>query len=244
MQDVQHSPLSLLQAVVYLLADVLDLDVDLIHSYWTELQSAVWCHNVITPSTINVKRFNACGRAHGIAYGDLYQPTCVCLLPDCPNFQHNNDIATLSDPVKYKATHFTLCFGAVPIHSMSTYSRKCLRQYHYNYVIDKGASSRTYYHGVPDVIKAATHYFIDTTVLELFATVKVFGWLSSMTCAWIYNTALWNVDSYILSNPLAFSSVIDQYKEDTVTWPCLLQMHDEDVLNGFFIYSLLLDKAE
>jgi len=65
-----------------------------------------------------------------------------------------------------------------------------------------------------------------------------------MNCARIYNTALRNVDSYILNNPLAFSSVIDQYEEDTVTWPCLLQMRDEDVLNGFFIYSLLLDKAE
>ncbi|KAI6017835.1 hypothetical protein EDC04DRAFT_2607977 [Pisolithus marmoratus] len=67
--------------------------------------------------------------------------------------------------------------------------------------------------------------------------------LSSMNCACIYDVALADPNAYILNNRLAFA--IAQGTEDVgKSWPCSLQMRDEDVLNGLFIYSLLLDKAE
>ncbi|KIJ07033.1 hypothetical protein PAXINDRAFT_121288 [Paxillus involutus ATCC 200175] len=244
MQDVCHPPASLPPAVSQLLAGVLALDVNMIQNCWTTLRSTVWHHDEVTLSAIDVKCYNAHGRSHGIAYGDLYPPTRVCLSPDCPNFRSNNDVSTLSDPVTHKATRFTLRAGVLPIHTTSTYCRKCLRRYHHNYIVQKSSSSRTYYCGVLDVIQVATHFFIDTAVLELFANAKVFGWLSSMNCARIYNTALGNIDAYIVNNRLAFGAVVHQYGEKVELWPCSLQMRDEDVLNGFFIYSLLLDKAE
>lgn len=64
-----------------------------------------------------------------------------------------------------------------------------------------------------------------------------------MNCARIYNVALAHPNAYMLNNKLAFGMPL---KEESVgkSWPCSLKMRDEDVLNGFFIYSLLLDKAE
>ncbi|KIJ70647.1 hypothetical protein HYDPIDRAFT_164613 [Hydnomerulius pinastri MD-312] len=92
------------------------------------------------------------------------------------------------------------------------------------------------------MIQVATHYFIDTAVLELFATAKVFSWLFSMNCVQIYNIMLRNVDAYILNNWLAFSSMCD--KDVLNGFFIYLLLLDKDVLNGFFIYLLLLDKAE
>ncbi|KIK81567.1 hypothetical protein PAXRUDRAFT_751912 [Paxillus rubicundulus Ve08.2h10] len=136
-----------------------------------------------------------------------------------------------------------LCTGVLPIYTTSTYCRKCLRQYHHNYIVQKSSSSQTYYCGVLDVIQVATHFFINTAVLKLFANAKVFGWsvmgillsrdithcsctsrLSSMDCAWIYNTALGNIDAYILNNRLAFGVVVHQYEEKVELWPCSLQI--------------------
>ncbi|KAI6012337.1 hypothetical protein EDC04DRAFT_2956638, partial [Pisolithus marmoratus] len=177
-------------------------------------------------------------------YGDIYPPTHTCLSSDCPNYH----MGVLTEPVTYQATQFTLQYGVLPIYSTSMYCHSKYI-YHHNFSVHKNTNVLTYYHGVPSTIQVATHFFIDTLLLELFANAKVFGWqvtmhqLSSMNCTCIYNVALAHPNAYILNNRLAFA--IAQGTEDVgKSWPCSLQMQDEDVLNGFFIYSLLLDKAE
>ncbi|KAH7927102.1 hypothetical protein BV22DRAFT_1103930 [Leucogyrophana mollusca] len=156
----------------------------------------------------------------------------------------DDHVSTLTDPVTHKATLFTLRDGAIPVHSTSTYCRKCHHRYHHNYRVHKSSSERLYYGGVPRVIQAAQHFFLESSLLELFAVAKVFGWLSSMNCARVYNEALAVRHSYILNNKLAFSSIYESHLDETLTWPCSLRLRDADVLNGFFLYSLLLDKAE
>lgn len=65
-----------------------------------------------------------------------------------------------------------------------------------------------------------------------------------MNCARIYNCSLATPHARILNNKLAFASVYHTFAFPPPLWPSSLVLRDKDVLNGFFIYSLLLDKAE
>lgn len=47
-----------------------------------------------------------------------------------------------------------------------------------------------------------------------------------------------------MNNILAFASFHSQQTDEVFDWPCSLSMRADDVMNGFFLYSLLLDKAE
>lgn len=64
--------------------------------------------------------------------------------------------------------------------------------------------------------------------------------LSGMNLARIYNHVLLPSHPHIINNRQAFISVSAQYHSQRQQH----LMRDEDVLNGFFLYSLLLDKAE
>jgi hypothetical protein len=119
-----------------------------------------------------------------------------------------------------------------------------------------------YYAGVPSVIQAARHVYIEVALLELFAAMKVFGWfvanyhlsliitltfysrMSSMNCARVYSYALAQRHAYISNNRRAFYATLPQAFDEEFSWQFTLRMRDADVLNGFFIYSLLLEKAE
>lgn len=65
-----------------------------------------------------------------------------------------------------------------------------------------------------------------------------------MNCARIYNTALANPYAYIANNPRAYSGVIRKYEKHPTSWQTTFEMPDKHVTNGFFLYSLLLDRAE
>jgi regulation of enolase protein 1 (concanavalin A-like superfamily) len=39
---------------------------------------------------------------------------------------------------------------------------------------------RVYYGGVPQFIQVAQHFFMESALLEFFATAKVFGWYDSL----------------------------------------------------------------
>ncbi|EDR00638.1 uncharacterized protein LACBIDRAFT_333942 [Laccaria bicolor S238N-H82] len=156
----------------------------------------------------------------------------------------DSDILTLGEPVTHQATLFTLTSGALPIYTTSLYCRKCKRRYHHNYIVHNSSNTRTYYGDVPDVIQVAQHFFIESSLLEFFANTKVFGWLSSSNCARIYNTSLCVPHAHILNNKLAFQSNYHRYEKANVDWQTSLSLQDVDVLNGFFLYSLLLEKAE
>lgn len=99
----------------------------------------------------------------------------------------------LKEPVSHKAALFTLREGVLPIYVTSLYCRgtliiiyclymplrvilACNESYHHNFSVPKGSQIRTYYTGVPDVIQVATHYFMDSPLLEFIAVSKNFGW--------------------------------------------------------------------
>ncbi|KAJ7118529.1 hypothetical protein C8R43DRAFT_1137271 [Mycena crocata] len=126
-----------------------------------------------------------------------------------------------------------------------TMTTSCNRRYYHNYVVHKETSLRTYYGGVPDVVQVAQHFFIESALLELFTNNMVFGWLSATNCARIYNEALSSPQPHIVNNKLAFTAVYYETKHltpDDWKFNCLIRK--EDTMNGFFLYSLLLDKAE
>ncbi|KAG1809657.1 uncharacterized protein BJ212DRAFT_1527394, partial [Suillus subaureus] len=63
-------------------------------------------------------------------------------------------------------------------------------------------------------------------------------------CACVYNYALAQRHAYILNNRCAFDATLPQALDKEFSWQYTLRMHDTDIPNGFFIYSLLLEKAE
>lgn len=65
-----------------------------------------------------------------------------------------------------------------------------------------------------------------------------------MNCARIYNCSLASPHAYINNNKLAYRSTYTFQRHEQPTWSWALTLRDEDVANGFYIYSLLLDKAE
>jgi hypothetical protein len=65
-----------------------------------------------------------------------------------------------------------------------------------------------------------------------------------MNCARIYNQLISNRHSHILNNKRAYAHVYAHYIRPLREWQTSFSLRPEDVLNGFFIYSLLLDKAE
>ncbi|OJA10919.1 hypothetical protein AZE42_08232 [Rhizopogon vesiculosus] len=74
--------------------------------------------------------------------------------------------------------------------SSSPFGINILSTYYHNYRTHNADSTRMYYAGVPSIIQAARHFYIEAALLELFAAMKVFGWMSSMNCACVYNYAL------------------------------------------------------
>ncbi|KAJ7708089.1 hypothetical protein B0H17DRAFT_971679, partial [Mycena rosella] len=150
---------------------------------------------------------------------------------------------TLTDPLTHKATLYTLQSGVLPVYTSSVYCRSCNRRYYHNYYVHKQSSLRTYYGGVPNVIQVAQHFFIESALLELFANGMVFGWLSASNWARIYNCAMSETNPHIANNKLAFASVYGNRKKTPAEgWN--LELRNLDVTNGFFLYSLLLEKSE
>ncbi|KIJ11061.1 hypothetical protein PAXINDRAFT_164184 [Paxillus involutus ATCC 200175] len=183
---------------------------------WTALRLTIWSYEEFTPSMKEIEMLND----HGC-----------------------NNAATLSDLVMYKVVWYSLQYGVLPIHVTSTYCYSCFHQCHHNYVVRKDNNACMYYGDVPKVIQVAMHFFIDNQVLEMFATAKVFGWLSSLNRARIYNESVSNPYSWARNKPAAskYPSVWP-LKAMLQGWPFTLKMQDVDVLNVFFIYSLLVDK--
>ncbi|KAF9538244.1 hypothetical protein CPC08DRAFT_651514, partial [Agrocybe pediades] len=177
-------------------------------------------------------------------YYHLYPPVRACQNISCSNHRATEDVRTLGKAATYKGSLFTLRSGVLPVYSTSLYCPKCNRRYHHNYSVHAKSDVQEYYLGVPEVIQASKHHFLDSALLEFFTTSKVFGWLSAQNCARIYNISLASQLSVRLNNELAFGPVEVPDVPDQRHWQTSLELQDEHVLNGFFIYSLLLEKAE
>ncbi|KAJ8591380.1 hypothetical protein M405DRAFT_932169 [Rhizopogon salebrosus TDB-379] len=68
--------------------------------------------------------------------------------------------------------------------------------------------------------------------------------MSNMNCVHIYNYALAQRHARFMNNRHTFSATLPQFNDEEFSWQYTLRMHDTNVMNVFFIYSLLLDKAE
>ncbi|KAG1812248.1 uncharacterized protein BJ212DRAFT_1301747 [Suillus subaureus] len=104
---------------------------------------------------------------------------------------------------------------------------ECHTRYYPNYWTNNTNSTCIYYAGVPSVIQAARHFYIEAVLLELFAATKVFRWMSSMNCAHMYNYALAQWHAYILNNRCAFDATLPQALDKEFSWHCLVLPHDE-----------------
>ncbi|KAI0823321.1 hypothetical protein BC628DRAFT_1325118 [Trametes gibbosa] len=210
--------------------------------YWYTLKDAVWGEGAVRATETDVEMFHLHGLRRGIGYRDMLPPTRVCLNPGCRNHRSTDNVKTLTEPVSHRATLFTLREGALPVHTTSLYCHPCHRRYHLNYAVGKARSVRTYYHGPPPtVIQISTHFFVEASVLELFGNMMMFGWLSAHNCAQVYNTCLASIDVFRRNNPLVFNVDMGQ---PPLSWPYALEMSGETAMNGFLLYSVLLNRAE
>jgi len=65
-----------------------------------------------------------------------------------------------------------------------------------------------------------------------------------MNCTQIYNQSIGHCHSHVLNNKQAYANVHPHYICLSHKWQTSFSLWPEDVLNGFFLYSLLLYKAE
>lgn len=64
---------------------------------------------------------------------------------------------------------------------------ECHTRYYHNYFVQKSANTRTYYGGVPQIVQVAQHFYIESSLLELFATNKVFAWWVLIIILYVQN---------------------------------------------------------
>jgi len=65
-----------------------------------------------------------------------------------------------------------------------------------------------------------------------------------MNCARIYNIAIGSRFAHILNNKSAYLQTFNLYDHQGIPWQTSLELRDEYVMNGFLLYSLLLEKSE
>ncbi|KAK7013809.1 hypothetical protein R3P38DRAFT_3575169 [Favolaschia claudopus] len=220
-------------------------DIQLIQTCWAAFKELLWDHPAITASSDEIYTYNKAALINSTSYRHIYPPVRACTNPHCSHYRNNHETLTLTDPSTHKATLHTRDHGALPVYTTSLSCRKCHRRYYNDHYVSHESRLRVYYTGVPDVLQVAKHFFIESALLEVFANGMVFGWISASNWARIYECALAEPNPHMRNNRLAFSAshaVLTSLKSIAADWN--LEMRDEDVLNGFYLYSLLLDRAE
>ncbi|KAK7026326.1 hypothetical protein R3P38DRAFT_3269302 [Favolaschia claudopus] len=239
-------PLSLPTKILRVLASALgECDTRLIEICWSAFGELVWTQPEIAATDEEILAFNDAALLHQTSFRHLFPPVRSCQSPICVNHRDDKSIMTLKEPLTHRATLFTVKHGALPIYTTSFYCRACHIRYYHDYHVHKQSSLRTYYGGVPDVVQVAQHFFVESALLELFTNNMVFGWLSGTNCARIYNEALSSPHAHIVNNKTAFTAIYQDTRHFTPDdWTVTRFIRKEDTMNGFFLYSLLLHKAE
>ncbi|KAJ8693235.1 hypothetical protein PTI98_010474 [Pleurotus ostreatus] len=237
------APVLLPHIILETLSSAMEWSEGLVAAVWDALRDEIWVGESAPASSAEIYEYNRFALEKGTSYRHLFPPTKVCLSPQCSS--HTKGVKrALVEPRSYKASLFTVRDGPLPIYVTTLYCRKCQTHYHTDYHIHK--SQRTYYGGIPDIIQVAQHFFIENALLELFVAGQVFGWISATNWARIYNHALAPPQPHIRNNEAAFAMFPVPYRNGYhyPNWQFSLSIRPEDVLNGFFLYSLLIDKAE
>ncbi|KDQ05857.1 hypothetical protein BOTBODRAFT_60845 [Botryobasidium botryosum FD-172 SS1] len=235
--SLAEKPPTLPNSVVRFLSKVLEIEPVEVEILWDILGDFAWSSAIqYEVSKSDIEAFRAYGLEMGVGYRDIYPPYRACAVPSCILYG-----TRLTDHFKHKATLFTLAEGALPIYTHSLRCRGCRTSYYHNYRVDNATSSRLYYDGVPDVIQVAMHYYIESTLLESFATYMLFAWVSSTNCARIYNMK--DADPFLLNTKYhgCTLSLDDNDDNDNHhgTWQTSLRLTSVFVFDGFLLYSLL-----
>ncbi|KIK92801.1 hypothetical protein PAXRUDRAFT_146529, partial [Paxillus rubicundulus Ve08.2h10] len=174
MHNIIHPPLTLPTAVEALLIGVTGMDFESVRRGWSFLKHIIWSAQELLPSSQGVETFNLHGHHHGLGKSALFFIAwCYVLALGHSLSTQPLPTVAISAPAQY-------------IPSTNTAS-ECHQCYHHNYVVHKDSDSHIYYSGVPNTIQAASHFFIDSQVLEVFTNSKVFGWSIEM----IQSPSLW-----------------------------------------------------
>ncbi|KIM42532.1 hypothetical protein M413DRAFT_408395 [Hebeloma cylindrosporum] len=235
MLDRALPPQDLPPQIVNILSGAVQASPDIVQSYWQLIKDDIWRGQDDLASNASTDEI------------ELYN---MYALPQETSFIPTNPCRTLTNPRTHKATLFTLRNGSLPVYTTSLYCRGpgCNRRYYHNNFVHDASNTRVYYGGVPQFVQVAQHFFMESALLEFFATAKVFGWVSAMNCARIYNTTLSRCDAHIRNNSKAYAgsgyTIFNDGTPGIPAWQTSFQLEDVHVMNGFFLYSVLLDKGE
>lgn len=194
----------------------------IIEQLWDALSEPIWKLGPREAPKHLVPLFLRFGTPLGIGFVSVLPPHMTC-----DNLQCSKYGKVLKEPSTFSATIFTLEYGPLPCFPVSLYCRRCHTRYHNNYFIHDNAKSRTYYPGsLPRIIQLSTHFFMTSSLCELFANMMMMAWVPATNCARIYNLALGQRDEQL---------------QNMLGWEADMHMNMENVWNGFFIHSFLLD---
>ncbi|KAG1817379.1 hypothetical protein EV424DRAFT_1540471 [Suillus variegatus] len=102
MTDIRHPPIHPPEVVVSLLAGALSQDPPTILACWVAFHQVIWTHGAVLPTDQEIEVFNRHGLVRGIGYHNLYPPTSVCQRPECVNYRDGDEVATLTDSIRYQ----------------------------------------------------------------------------------------------------------------------------------------------
>ncbi|KDQ56789.1 hypothetical protein JAAARDRAFT_59037 [Jaapia argillacea MUCL 33604] len=228
--EVSRPPTTLSKDVSGFLCDVLGSHEQGIVKLWEKLSPFIWLERGLGEGHAdggpeyssplqngrNLHYFLKYGLQHQIGFYDIGPLTRVCLDLLCA--------PELTERSQHEVMLFMSNFGTLPAWSNSLYCHRCATRYHPNYYVHDGATQRTYYPGVPYVLQGSKRFYFDTNLCERFQYMMVCTWASATNCACVYN----------LESPSTASRL-------PVPWSYSLEMDCENVWDGFFLYSLLLD---
>lgn len=203
------------------LADICSVPVDCVPSLWTALKTLVWDDNYVASLQENPQLvFMKHGIDKGLASITLYPPSWFCSTTGCSNRK------PLNKAQQRQIVLFTLADGPLPAYSVHLYCRDCHTNYHHNFAVRAGR--RQYYGGVPEVIQAGEHQFVERRLVHHWIMQMLLSWTSASNCAELYNSGL-------AQTPLQ--------PHLPSSWPFGFRLQTAHVWDAFVVLSLLEDRA-
>ncbi|KAN0096936.1 hypothetical protein V8E55_001382 [Tylopilus felleus] len=206
MQPSNHTivspPAILPVSVQSFLSQACSLPTDVIQELWSTFKNVAWQDASISVSCL----LPGC---------TLYPPVQYCSMSSCPRTLKG---MRMMHAEQWQCVLYTVSDGPLPVYSVHLSCEACEVNYHHNFKVYKG--ERTYYGGVPDIIQASEHQFIERQVIEIQNST------SATTCANFYNTAM------------------SQSKEPPPGWAFSFALSSDHMWSAFSLLCLLEDAAE
>ncbi|KAJ7122671.1 hypothetical protein C8R43DRAFT_899755 [Mycena crocata] len=99
-------------------------DTHLVQICWAAFRGLVWTQSPVTPTDEEILGYNDAALPHQTFFHHLYPLVRSCHHAYCPNHRTDKNILSLTDPLTYNATLFTLRHGALPVLTSSLYCRR------------------------------------------------------------------------------------------------------------------------